>query len=104
MRLKQYSMRSVSLHDIWFVPKQWSNVSRPSASFVAYVCANEPGTLRYDVWQEEKAPARFVHIFVFRDAEADRIHSESQEAKKFEAILYPECPAPVEFIDYKLVG
>jgi quinol monooxygenase YgiN len=71
--------------------------------FVAYVRANEPGTLRYEVWQEEKESTRFVHIFVFRDAEADRIHSESQAVKKFAAILYPECLAPVEFIDYRHV-
>jgi quinol monooxygenase YgiN len=71
--------------------------------FVAYVRANEPGTLRYEVWQEEKEPTRFVHIFVFRDAEAGRMHSESQEVKKFADILYPECLAPVEFVDYKHV-
>ncbi len=71
--------------------------------FVAYVRANEPGTLRYEVWQERDEPTRFVHIFVFRDAEADRIHSESQEVKKFAAVLYPECLAPVEFIDYQQV-
>src|SRR5512136_994764 len=68
--------------------------------FVAYVRANEPGTLRYEVWQEQKDPTRFVHSFVFRDAEADRIHSESQEVKKFASVLYPECLAPVEFVDY----
>lgn len=71
--------------------------------FVAYVRANERGTLRYEVWREEKDPTRFVHIFIFRDAEADRIHSESAEVKKFAAILYPACLAPVEFIDYKQV-
>jgi quinol monooxygenase YgiN len=71
--------------------------------FVAYVRANEPGTLRYEVWQEREDPTRFVHIFVFRDAEADRIHSEFPQVKKFAAVLYPECPAPVEFIDYRLV-
>lgn len=68
--------------------------------FVAYVRANEPGTLRYEVWQEHEDPTRFVHIFVFRDAEADRIHSESAEVKKFAGILYPACLAPVQFIDY----
>src|SRR5512136_2184600 len=68
--------------------------------FVAYVRANEPGTLRYEVWQEHDNPTRFVHIFVFRDAEADRIQSESSEVKNFAAVLYPECLAPVEFIDY----
>jgi quinol monooxygenase YgiN len=71
--------------------------------FVAYVRAKEPGTLRYDVWQEEKDPTRFVHVFVFRDAEADRIHSESAEVKKFASVLYPQCLAPVEFIDYRQV-
>ena len=71
--------------------------------FVAYVKAKEPGTLRYEVWQEQKDPTRFVHIFVFRDADADRIHSESAEVKKFAGILYPECLAPVEFTDYEFV-
>jgi quinol monooxygenase YgiN len=71
--------------------------------FVAYVRAKEPGTLRYEVWQEPEHPTRFVHIFVFRDAAADRAHSESAEVKKFASILYPECLAPVEFIDYTQV-
>jgi quinol monooxygenase YgiN len=71
--------------------------------FVAYVRANEPGTLRYEVWQEQKEPTRFVHIFTFRDAESDKIHSESAEVKRFAGVLYPECLAPVEFIDYDLV-
>jgi quinol monooxygenase YgiN len=72
--------------------------------FVAYVRASEPGTLRYDVWQERESPTRFVHAFVFRDAFAHRIHSESPEVKRFAAVLYPECLAPVEFIDYDLVA
>ena len=71
--------------------------------FVAYIRANEPGTLRYEVWQEQADPTRFVHIFVFRDAAADQIHSESNAVKKFAAVLYPECLAPVEFIDYRQV-
>jgi quinol monooxygenase YgiN len=71
--------------------------------FVAYVRASEPGTLRYEVWQERDEPTRFVHIFVFRDAEADRAHSESAAVKKFSGILYPQCLAPVEFIDYDFV-
>ncbi len=71
--------------------------------FVAYVRANEPGTLRYEVWQEQKDPTRFVHIFVFRDSAADQAHSESAEVKKFASILYPECLAPVDFTDYDQV-
>ena len=74
-----------------------------AVAFVTYVRAREPGTLRYEVWQELQDPTRFVHIFVFRDAEADRIHSESAEVKKFAGVLYPQCLAPVEFVDYQLV-
>jgi quinol monooxygenase YgiN len=72
--------------------------------FVAYVRANEPGTLRYEVWQQPDRPTRFVHIFVFRDLAADQAHSESAAVKRFASILYPECLAPVEFIDYTQVA
>ena len=71
--------------------------------FVAYVREKEPGTLRYDVWQEQGDPTRFVHIFVFRDEEAHRIHSASPEVKKFAGVLYPECLQPVEFTDYRFI-
>jgi quinol monooxygenase YgiN len=72
--------------------------------FVAYVRANEPGTLRYEVLQERERPTRFVHLFIFRDAEAHRIHSASPEVKRFASVLYPACLAPVEFIDYGMVA
>lgn len=71
--------------------------------FVAYVRDHESGTFRYDVWQEKDHPTRFVHAFIFRDAEAEQAHSDSAEVKEFAAVLYPECLAPVEFIDYQLV-
>ena len=68
--------------------------------FVAYVRANEPGALRYEVWQESAHPTRFVHIFIWRDVEANRVHGESAAVKKFASILYPNCLAPVEFVEY----
>ncbi len=71
--------------------------------FVEYVRANEPGALRYEVWQESDHPTRFVHLFVWRDEEANRLHGESAAVKKFAGILYPKCLAPVEFIEYKQV-
>jgi len=71
--------------------------------FVAYVRENEAGALRYEVWQETERPTRFVHIFVWRDEEANRIHGESAAVKKFAGILYPNCLAPVEFIEYKQI-
>ena len=55
---------------------------------------------RYEVWQEAEHPTRFVHLFVWRDEEANRVHGESAAVKKFAGILYPKCLAPVEFIEY----
>jgi quinol monooxygenase YgiN len=71
--------------------------------FVACVRANEVGALRYEVWQETEHPTRFVHIFVWKDKEANRIHGESAAVKKFASILYPNCLAAVEFVEYKQV-
>ena len=71
--------------------------------FVAYVRENEPGALRYEVWQEAEHPTRFVHLFVWRDAEAKRIHGDSVAVKKFAGTLYPNCLLAVEFIRYKQV-
>lgn len=71
--------------------------------FVDYVRTNEPGALRYEVWQNSEHPTRFVHIFVWRDAEANRIHGESAAVKKFAGVLYPNCLAPVDFVEYRQV-
>jgi len=69
--------------------------------FVAHVRANEDGALRYEVWKEAEHPTRFVHIFVWKDAESNRVHGESDAVKKFASILYPNCVAPVEFTEYR---
>ena len=71
--------------------------------FVAYVRASEPGALRYEVWQEAAQPTRFVHLFVWRDDEANRVHGESAAVKKFAGILYPNCLTPVEFTEYRQI-
>jgi quinol monooxygenase YgiN len=71
--------------------------------FVAYVRSSEAGALRYEVWQEAEHPTRFVHIFIWRDEEANRIHGQSPAVKKFAGILYPNCLAPVEFVEYKQI-
>ena len=68
--------------------------------FVAHVRDNESGALRYEVWQDSKHPTRFVHIFVWKDAEANRIHGGSAAVKKFASVLYPNCLEPVEFVEY----
>jgi len=84
-------------------PESVEEVLAAIHEFVAYVRTNEAGALRYEVWQEKDHPTRFVHLFVWRDEEANRIHGESAAVKKFAGILYPKCLAPVEFIEYRQV-
>ncbi len=84
-------------------PEALEEVLAAIHEFVAYIRANEPGALRYEVWQEAEHSTRFVHIFVWRDEEANRVHGESAAVKKFAGILYPRCLAPVEFIVYRQV-
>ncbi len=85
-------------------PEAMGKVKSAIEKFVSYIRANEPCTLRYDVWQEQAHPARFVHIFIFRDQAANDRHSSSKEVKGFADILYPECLAPVQFVDYQHVA
>jgi quinol monooxygenase YgiN/predicted enzyme related to lactoylglutathione lyase len=89
-QLARYQVRPDALDDVLAAIRE----------FVAHVRAHEPGTLRYDVWQELDDPTRFVHNFIFRDAEAHQAHSDSAAVKKFAAALYPNCLSPVEFVDY----
>lgn len=84
-------------------PEALQEVLAAIHEFVAYVRSNEPGALRYEVWQEANHPTRFVHIFVWRDEEANRIHGQSDAVKKFAGILYPQCLAPVDFTEYTQV-
>ena len=72
--------------------------------FVTENRLNQPGTLRYEVWQERDNPARFAHLFVFSDANADQAHADAAETKKFASILYPQCLEPVKFVDYRQVA
>ena len=84
-------------------PEALDEVLEAIHEFVAYVRTNEPGALRYEVWQESGHPTRFVHLFVWKNQEANRIHGQSAAVKKFAGILYPKCLAPVEFIEYKQI-
>ena len=82
-------------------PEALAEVIAAIHEFVAYVRENEPGALRYEVWQDKTRPTRFVHLFVWRDEESNRLHAESAAVKRFAGILYPKCLAPVEFVEYR---
>ena len=80
-------------------------VKQAIEEFVRYVKANEPGTEMYIAWQQKDDPTRFVHLFKFRDAKAQTIHSESAAVKQFEAVYSPELVGgDVVFTDYNLVA
>ena len=72
--------------------------------FIAFVAKNEPGTLKYESFQERDDPTKFGHVFVFRDQDGERIHSSSAAAERFTAALYPECLQPVVFTDVTLIA
>ena len=46
-----------------------------------------------------------MHLFIFRDADAMTVHSESEAVKRFEAIYSPELVGgPVVFTDFDQVA
>jgi quinol monooxygenase YgiN len=86
-------------------PAAVDKVKRAIEEFVAYVRANEPGLRMYDAWQRQDDPTRFVHLFIFEDAEAQSIHSESAAVAHFEAIYRPELVGgDVVFTDFNMVA
>ncbi len=73
--------------------------------FVRYVDEHEPGTKLYAAWQQEDDLTRFVHLFIFENEDAQRVHSESDAVKRFESVYSPELVGgPVIFTDFAMVA
>lgn len=49
--------------------------------------ANEPGCLQFDVVQDQKNPARFVMLEIYRDDDAIKAHQDSQHYKDFRPVV-----------------
>lgn len=80
-------------------------VKKAIKEFVEYVRANEPGTQMYLAWQEKDDPTRFLHLFIFADAAAQKKHGESDAVKRFEAVYTPELvEGEVVFTDYEMIA
>ena len=87
------------------LPSGVDTVKRAIEEFVGYVRANEPGTHLYQAWQRQDDPTSFLHLFIFADEAAQRIHSESAAVARFESIYTPQLVGgDVVFIDYDLVA
>jgi quinol monooxygenase YgiN len=83
------------------VPK----VKKAIQEFVRYVKTTETGTLMYLAWQEKKDPTKFNHLFIFKDASAQKRHGESEAVKRFEAVYSPELvDGGVVFTDYDMIA
>ena len=80
-------------------------VKKAIKEFVSYVQANEPGTEMYLAWQHKDDPTKFIHLFRFKDADAQARHGQSDAVKKFEAAYRPELvEGDVVFTDYEMIA
>jgi quinol monooxygenase YgiN len=86
-------------------PEGLDAVRAAIVEFVDHVRANEPGTRMYASWQQADDPTRLVHLFIFEDEDAQRVHGASAAVREFEAVYQPYLAAgPVQFTDYVQVA
>lgn len=85
-------------------PESRAKCEQAIRKFIAYIKANEPGTLQYASWQQADDPTSFLHVFIFQDEAAREKHRNSDGVKRFTSVLYPETLAPVEFTEYTLAA
>ena len=86
-------------------PAAVNKVKHAIKDFVAYVQANEPGSQMYLAWQQKDDPTVFLHLFIFKDAEAQARHGKSDAVKRFESIYSPELvDGEVVFTDYEMIA
>ena len=86
-------------------PSAVEKVKQAICEIVRHVQANEPGTQMYLAWQEQDDPTHFLHLFIFEDEAAQRVHGQSDAVKRFEAIYSPELVGgPVVFTDFNQVA
>ena len=86
-------------------PSAVNKVKKAIEELVEYVKTNEPGTQMYLAWQEKDDPTRFIHHFIFADADAQARHGQSAAVERFEAVYTPELVGgEVIFTDYEMVA
>ncbi|MBI3158159.1 MAG: antibiotic biosynthesis monooxygenase [Chloroflexi bacterium] len=74
-------------------------------TFIAAVRENEPRTRLYLSLQEQDAPTKFLHYFIFEDRAAEQFHRQTPWVLAFTGALYPHLVSDgVKFLDYDLAA
>ena len=68
------------------------------------ICSYEPGTLRYESFQQSDDPGRFVHIMIFKNPQSEDEHRTSDHIRSFTDFLYPVCIEKPVFSEMLRVG
>ncbi|MBC7541376.1 MAG: antibiotic biosynthesis monooxygenase [Candidatus Sericytochromatia bacterium] len=76
----------------------------PIQAFIAYVKANEPGTLLYVSLQDSDDPTRFMHVFAFADAAAETAHQSSAAFAHFTGSLAAFLVSQAEVEEFGLIA
>ena len=71
--------------------------------FVDSVKANEPGTLIYQVFQDNADPDILMHFMIFDDEYAQTLHRKSSYVKKFVDLIYPLCAEEPVFTSLNMI-
>ena len=71
--------------------------------FVGAVDA-EPGTQVYLALREAGDPARFLHVMVFADAQAEERHRHAAHTRRFVEVLYPHTLEGVAFNEFTTIS
>ena len=80
-------------------------VKKAIKEFISYIQSEEPGTKMYLAWQQKDDPTRFIHLFIFENADAQKSHGKSDAVKRFQEVYSPELvDGDVVFTDYELIA
>jgi len=68
------------------------------------ITADEPGTRLYATFTSGDDPIEFLHVMVFGDEPAERLHRNSEAVREFVGVLYPITIDGVRFDDLQLLA
>ncbi|MDE1814070.1 MAG: antibiotic biosynthesis monooxygenase [Thaumarchaeota archaeon] len=69
--------------------KKLTKATNAILEYVEQVKKNEPGTMKYTVFQDENDCTLFIHVMSFADKAAKKTHEKSEHLKKLKKILVP---------------